>query len=50
MMMMISHSFSQETKIVEEIKTHDVRNNLKKMGGDELETKDAGEEEMERNN
>jgi len=28
----------------------DVRNDLRKMGGDQLETKDAGEETMERNN
>jgi hypothetical protein len=28
----------------------DVRNDLRKMRGDQLETKDAGEETMERNN
>jgi hypothetical protein len=28
----------------------DVRNDLRKMGGDQLETKAAGEEAMERNN
>ena len=28
----------------------DVRNDLRKMGGDQLETKNAGEEAMERNN
>jgi hypothetical protein len=27
-----------------------VRNDLRKMGGDQLETKDAGEETTERNN
>jgi hypothetical protein len=28
----------------------DVRNDLRKMGNEQLETKDAGEEAMERNN
>jgi hypothetical protein len=28
----------------------DVRNDLRKMGGEQLETKDAGEEVMERDN